>query len=135
MRTNAGRAVVAAAVLALLLSGCFLWPRNRDDTVYEPAPINVAVENRSWNHVTIYVVAGSSRSRLGDLVATSSAEFELPGMFTTRMDLRLVVSPLASRQVFRTDQILVAPGETIHLVVENVLRLSTWSVRGGRAEY
>jgi hypothetical protein len=135
MRANAGRAVFAVAVLALLLSGCFLWPRNRDDSVYEPAPISVAVENRSWNHVTIYVVAGSARSRLGDLVATSSAEFELPGMFTTRMDLRLVVSPLASRQVFRTDQILVAPGETIHLVVENVLRMSTWTVRGGRAEY
>jgi hypothetical protein len=45
------------------------------------------------------------------------------------MDVRLIAAPLASRQSFRTDPILVRPGTTIHLLVESVLRMSSWFVR------
>lgn len=128
-RITAGRAALLV-LLAGLLSGCTLLRRGADDAVvYEPGPIMVAVANRNWNQVTIYVEILGQRRRLGELPGVSDAEFELPGLFTVRTDLRLVAVPLASRQSFRTGDIVVPPGATIHLSVENNLRLSSWVVR------
>jgi hypothetical protein len=128
-RITAGRAALLV-LLAGLLSGCALLRRGADDAVvYEPGPIMVAVANRNWSQVTIYVEILGQRRRLGDVPGVSAAEFELPGVFTARTDLRLVAAPLASRLSFRTGDIVVPPGATIHFSVENNLRLSSWVVR------
>lgn len=126
MRASTGRSVLVL-LLVMLQAGCGVFRRDRE--VFEPAPIMVAVENRNWSQVAVYVVAGGQRQRLGEVVGASAEEFTLPGMFTSRTDIRLVAVPLASRQQFATGVIVANPGATIQLVVENVLTMSSWSVR------
>jgi hypothetical protein len=130
MKESRTTGIAVVLLLGLLQSGCMLWKRG-DAEVFEPAPITVAVENRNWSQVAIYVVAGGQRHRLGEVVGTSAGGFVLPGVFTRRTDVRLIAAPLASRQQYTTSVILVSPGSTIQLNVENVLSLSSWSVRAG----
>jgi len=119
----------ATLLLALLIPGCSLLRRNADDTLYEPAPIAVTVENRNWSQVAVYAEAGGLRTRLGEVVTTGSEEFVLPGVFTHRTSIRILAVPLASRTSYRTEAIHAVPGATIHVTIENNLRLSSWHVR------
>lgn len=114
-------------LVGLLLPACSLLRRGERE--FEPAPIFVVVENRNWNQMVIYAVSSGRRQRLGEVETNTSAQFTLPQLFTARTDLRLIADPIGSRQQFRTDNILVSPGGTINLILENNLRLSRWMIR------
>jgi hypothetical protein len=117
-------------LLALLLSGCTLLRRGGDDAeAYDPGPITIHVANRNWSQVTIYAEIRGQRRRIGEVTGASTVELTIPDLFTARTDLRLVASPLASNQTYRTGNIVAAPGAVIHLNIENDLRLSSWTIR------
>jgi hypothetical protein len=114
-------------LLVLLTSGCSVFKRG--EPASPDAPVTVSVENRGWSQVAIYAVAGGQRQRLGEVTGASSGQFILPPLFATRSDVRLVATPLAGRQQYTTGVILASPGDTVVLTVENVLSMSSWTVR------
>jgi hypothetical protein len=117
-------------LLTLLLSGCMLLRRGEEDgQAYEPAPITVQVANRNWSQVTIYAEIRGQRRRIGEVTGASTAELTIPDIFTVRTDMRLIATPLASNQTYRTGNIVAPPGAVIHLNIENDLRLSSWTIR------
>lgn len=126
-RATMVRAVSVLLILALTQSGCSLFKRNQPGD--PEAPVSVAVENRGWSQIAVYAVAGGQRQRIGEVAGVGSANFVLPPALAGRSDVRLVASPLAGRQQYTTGVILAGPGDTIHLVVENVLSMSNWTVR------
>jgi hypothetical protein len=127
MRTT----TLAATLIAVLLltAGCARFRQTNDDPDREPQPITLLVENRHWNQITIHAQSGTMRQRIGEVTPASSAEFELPIAFSLRGDLRISVSPLASREVYRTEPIPAPEGGTVYLVVEAQLRMSSWTFR------
>jgi hypothetical protein len=125
---NAARGATLVLLAALLHPGC-TFLRRGEEPVYEPAPISVVVDNRNWSQVVVYAEIRGMRRRLGEVNSASSSELEIPELFSQRTDLRLVVTPLASSESYRTGVIVVAPGATVQLTVENNLRLSSWSLR------
>jgi hypothetical protein len=55
--------------------------------------------------------------------------FRIPvGMLGGAGDVTLVARPLASRTAYRTDRLMVAPGQRIDLRLENNLQLSNYAI-------
>lgn len=100
-----------------------------------PAPrrvnTTVAVENNNWSAMTVYVLRGSSRVRLGMVTSMSSAVFKIPAsLLNTGADVRLVADPIGSSQVFVSPNVQVREGERIELSLQNHLAVSSVSVWG-----
>jgi len=126
-RTTAG---LAAALIAAHLHTACLVGRNRDGTSAS-APNNeliVAVQNNNWSDVTIYLLQGGRRVRLGTVASQERAVFTLPGAHGGAGSFRLLLDPIGGN-AYLTDPIPLRPGDVLDFVIENNLRLSTWSVR------
>ena len=126
-RTTA--ALAAALIAALLQAACFGGRQKDGDAV--PAPNNelvVAVQNNNWNDVTIYAVQNGKRVRLGTVASRERAVLTLQGAFGGAGSFRLLLDPIGGN-AYLTDPIALRPGDMLDLVIENNLRLSSWSVR------
>lgn len=117
-----------AALVGLLagLTGC---AGGRDAEPGSPvaAPsTQVRVVNHNWMDVTVYAVAGSYRLRLGTVVTSNSAVFDLPTSLVERSGrLRLLVDPIGTNRRHMTGPILVNAGDRIDLDVKNHLAVSS----------
>jgi hypothetical protein len=95
----------------------------------------VRVTNHNWADVVVYAVRYSTRYRLGMLATNQTLEFRLPsGAMSGSGDLRLLVDPIGSREVFTTQSISVAPGQWVDFKIENHLAISNWAVWNRRGE-
>lgn len=123
---------VATVLLATLLVGACVWPFGKKDEeqVEEltPQPITLHVTNHNWADVVIYILPSGSRIRLGSVVTGQQVDFVLPPDYTPNGAMSLLVDPIGSRETFRTGTILVSPGQRVHLVIENQLSTSNWSI-------
>jgi hypothetical protein len=129
MKMRSRTLVHTLLAVLLLTTACGRFSRAAGDPDVEPVPVMLVVENRHWNQITVHATSGTMRRRIGEVTPATTAEFELPLAFSLRGDLRLSVSPLASRETFRTDLIPASGGTTVHLTVETTLRLSSWTFR------
>lgn len=77
-------------------------------------PVNVEVENQSWNAVHVYVLAGGQYQSLGQISSQNTQRFEVPrGMLGQRKEIRLAADPIGSREGFISDRIFVEPGDVV----------------------
>lgn len=89
----------------------------------------VRVANNNWNNMTVYVVRGSSRHRLGTVTSMNTETFRIPAAFLTGTDaVRLVADPLGSSDTYTTPTVQVQPGEEIEFDIENHIAISSVSV-------
>ena len=73
----------------------------------------------------------SSATVQNEPLASSSRTtvLKLPNtLITSNGMLHLLLDPLGSRNTFRTGAIMVNGGQQVRLLIENELRLSTWTV-------
>jgi hypothetical protein len=89
----------------------------------------VRVTNQHWATVSVYLIHGGARFRLGTLSSMAVEEFRVPPGLATIGDLRLLVDPIGSRDVYVTDYTFrVSPGEVASFNIANYLPLSSISV-------
>ncbi|HET9581410.1 MAG TPA: hypothetical protein VFP76_01155 [Gemmatimonadota bacterium] len=113
-------------LICLLAAGCVSDEARRR----QPAgPVTVIVTNHNVLDVTVFGVAGSQSQRLG-IVSTSATEsFQLPRGLFTASGLRLLIDPVGAAGGVLTDELQVAPGDTVSLTVMPILSASTTAVR------
>ncbi|MEX2283054.1 MAG: hypothetical protein WEE89_11275 [Gemmatimonadota bacterium] len=120
--------VLGLLVLSMGLSSCALFKKREQTRSDEP--VTLQVENRNWSDIVIYAMVNGTRTRLTNVGATRSVTIRLPqALMASSQMLELVLDPLGSRSAFRTGGILVNSGQRVRLLIENELRLTTWSVQ------
>lgn len=118
-------AVPLAAVL--LLGGCASAGGTADGAGEESGQ-TVVVENHGWETVRVYAVRSNARLRLGTVRPMNTERFRLKaGMVTPQGYLRLALRPIAGPEHL-TDPVSVSRGGVIHLDVQDVVQMSSFSV-------
>jgi hypothetical protein len=91
--------------------------------------IRLAVVNRHWLDVTIYVVHDGQRTRLGVAGGSASTEMSLPPrLLGVGRELRLLGDPIGSAEYAVTEPIFVQPGQFIEWQLDSGLERSTVGV-------
>jgi hypothetical protein len=98
-----------------------------------PNPVNggttLVVRNDNWNDVTIYLVRGSMRTRIGSVIAMGQAEFKIPAAYVVGVsDVTLQAAPTGSNESYISPSIMVFPGAQLTLTVGSALTLSHFAV-------
>lgn len=112
MRSHFKAMLVTAAVMAG--AGCH---RNQVDTEVDPStPTILVVDNQAFNDMTIYVLEGGRRVRLGLATGNSQTRFTLPKYLVRPLtQLRFMADPIGSNRTPVSDEIMISPGEEISL--------------------
>jgi hypothetical protein len=93
-----------------------------------PEP-RATIRNYNWRDVTIYLVRGPTRTRLGFVNAHDSRTFVLPRALMPTGTVRLMVDPIAASGGYVSDEITVSPGQVVELAVMPYLGMSTFAIR------
>lgn len=103
--------LTAAAALAF---GC---GRNRVQTEIDPDAATVlVVDNLAFPDMTIYVIDGARRIRLGMAGGLAKTKFTLPKyLVRSATSLRFQADPIGSARAPISDQITVTPGDEVTL--------------------
>lgn len=122
------RAFALAAVLAcpLALPSCALWKSSAD----EEQPVTetmLTVENRHWSNVTVYVMRGKARVRMGTVTSMNTMRFVIPAVIVNNVvDIRLVADPLGA-DPFTSEPIVVGPGDHVEFrLTHQLVQSSIW---------
>jgi hypothetical protein len=128
-KKRAGRAVGLSLLMALTVLGC----RKRDaETRPAPdpnTPVPVQIENHFMGDVTIYLVRGSLRQRLGMVTALGSAEYTFPWRWLSQSGTsRLMAYPVAGARAQLSEPLILQPGQWIKWTLEADLDRSSMAV-------
>ena len=102
---------------------------NPDEPHPSDSPVRVEVTNRHALAVEVYAMGHGVTRRLGTVHPGMDAHFVIPANITTSGAVELEAAPAASRQRFRSGQLLLAPGTIVELVVAPQLFNSTATLR------
>jgi hypothetical protein len=126
---RAARKVGLCLLVLLMVAGC----RKRDAEV-SPAPdpntpVPVEIENHFMGDVTIYLVRGSLRQRIGMVTALGSATFSFPWRWLSQSgSSRLMAYPVAGARVHMSDPLILQPGQWIKWTLQADLDRSSMAV-------
>jgi hypothetical protein len=128
-KKRAGRAVGLSLLMALTVLGC----RKRDaETRPAPdpnTPVPVEIESHFMGDVTIYLVRGSLRQRLGMVTALGSAEYTFPWRWLSQSGTsRLMAYPIAGARAQLSEPLILQPGQWIKWTLEANLARSSMAV-------
>lgn len=81
-------------------------------------PTTVAVDNRSFSDMTIYLVEAGSRRRLGTATGVSTTVLTIPASFVSLgRELQLLADPIGGRRAAVSNRIFIRPGEQVTLTI------------------
>lgn len=106
--------------LILLLAGCHSTARSDEAS---PAPeqtsATLQVENRAFSDMTVYVIDGVQRQRLGVARGNATTSFTLPDRLVRRGtgSLRFFCDPIGGRGLPVSEEIAVSPGDEVELII------------------
>lgn len=130
----AGRSLLAGAMMLSVSTACF-WHRGRkaqsaDDVRQAPVPIPLTVESRFREDVTIYVLRGGQRTRLGAVTAMTTQGFLIPVTFSGDAGgFRLLADPVGSlRSPYASEVMVVQPGQRVVWTLESRLGQSSLGI-------
>jgi hypothetical protein len=84
-------------------------------------PTVVQVDNQGFTDMTVYVVRNSQRVRLGTATGNSKTNFTLPRSVAGGLaSLRFIADPIGGRRNSVSQEITVAPGDTVVLTIPPV---------------
>jgi non-canonical (house-cleaning) NTP pyrophosphatase len=118
---------IALVVLCTAAAAC---GHHRGSTAPQPAgEIALQVINHHWLDVTVYVVHNGERTRIGLVTAATSQTFMLPARIVGQArEISLLGEALGSRDIARTETLVVKAGQTIEWTLESDLRRSSVGV-------
>ncbi|MDP9205837.1 MAG: hypothetical protein M3P12_10345 [Gemmatimonadota bacterium] len=111
---------VAFALLFLGLAACNAF--SRGSGAYDPKqPTVVQVDNQGFSDMTVYAARSSQRVRLGTATGNSKTNFDIPqALISGLTPLRFVADPIGGRRASVSEEITVAPGDTVVLTIPPV---------------
>lgn len=120
------RRIMLAAAAALALGACAPAARNAADNSPAQSRAMLVVDNENYRDVTVYLVGGSTRTRLGSVTSMTTQEFRIPQTLALGVsDLRVEAVPFGTGETFRSHYFRVdGPGQ-ISLKVGQQMQLST----------
>jgi hypothetical protein len=107
------------ATLSALFTMTACYSNNQPDTAAEPEPPTILrVENQGFLDMTIYVVQGYQRIRMGMATGNSITRFTIPKhvMFGLT-DLAFYANPIGGNRTAISQQITVSPGDEVVLTI------------------
>ncbi|MBI4499680.1 MAG: hypothetical protein HY700_00830 [Gemmatimonadetes bacterium] len=117
------------SIALALLVGSGMWPAGSvAPRAAEPDKATVSVTNRNLLDVDVFALVGGERYRLGAVVTSQSAVFDLPARAIGSSDVRMAADPVGSRETYTSEAVTVRDGEQITMVVANRLPQSTVTV-------
>jgi hypothetical protein len=102
------------------LAGCASTGATSDRSAPHPELSGLIVRNNNWNSMTIYLVQGGARMRVGDVGGFSQAVFPAKrlSMLAGGIDAFLVARPLAGR-AFRSERLMFPSTGMVVWTIEN----------------
>ena len=109
--------VLAMTGALIALSACSGFRRGAGAT--DPnAPTIVQVDNRGFLDMAVYVLRSAERVRLGTANGNAKTNFRVPsGMVSGLTPLRFIADPIGSTRASVSEEITVAPGDTVVLMI------------------
>ncbi len=111
---------IVFALLFLGVASCNAFSRG-SGTSDQNQPTVVEVDNQGFLDMTVYAARSSQRVRLGNATGNSKTNFTVPssllGGLTT---LRFIADPIGGRRASVSQEITVAPGDTVVLTIPPV---------------
>jgi hypothetical protein len=84
-------------------------------------PTVVQVDNQGFSDMTVYAVRNSQRVRLGIATGNGKTSFNIPsGIVGGLTTLRFIADPIGGRRNSVSQEITVAPGDTVVLTIPPV---------------
>jgi hypothetical protein len=130
MRTRL-RALALSALLGAM-AGCHqsVGARAAEGGGVPEGEVTVRVVNHSWLDVTVYIVQGTRRERLGSATATSTTTFTVAlRRLANGGEYRLLGDPVGSRTTVRSEPLLAQDGDVVTWTLEDNLARSSIDVR------
>ncbi|HEU4628496.1 MAG TPA: hypothetical protein VFS08_02085 [Gemmatimonadaceae bacterium] len=112
--------LAAAALLTLAAApACRSTPNGENGEAPTPQPpTTLAVENRSFNDMTIYVLRGTQRLRLGTATGNSTTRFTIPAhLIFGATSLQFLADPIGGSQRPVSESIVVTAGDELRLQI------------------
>jgi hypothetical protein len=111
------RVRVLAVSAALLAAACTGF-RQGSAAIDPNQPTVVQVDNQGFLDMAVYVMRSSERVRLGTANGNSKSNFRLPaGIVSGLTPLRFVADPIGGTRASVSEEITVAPGDTVGLTI------------------
>ena len=89
----------------------------------------VRVQNQNWQDMVVYLVRGTTRTRLGTVTAMNSQTFRVPRASLGASGLvRLMADPIGGGRAYTSEVLTVRPGQRVSLDVGHSLAISFVSV-------
>ena len=109
------RKVAISLGCLIFLAGC---TSHKEAELRSAVKTRVEVENQQFLDVTVFVLRGSQRIRLGTVPALTTRSFVIPENLVVNVKaLRFLADPVGSNQRPVSQEISVMPGETVELVI------------------
>ena len=125
---RATRVVGLSVLVALTVLAC----RKRDAAMPAPdpsTPVPVEVESHFMGDVTIYLVRGNLRQRLGMVTALGTAQFSFPWRWLSQSgSSRLLAYPMAGARSYVSEPLILQPGQWIKWTLQADLDRSSMVV-------
>jgi len=92
--------------------------------------MTVRVVNHNWLDITIYLLQGTHRDRIGVATASSTSTFHIPlRQLSAGAEYRLYGDPVGSRQTVRSEPLHAQDGDVVTWTIEDDLARSSIDVR------
>ena len=126
---RAARRVGWFLLLALTLAACRKGEEPEQPAPDPNRPVPVEIENHYQGDVTIYLVRGSLRQRLGMVTALGTAAYTFPWRWLSQSgSSRLMASPIAGPRAHLSEPLILQPGQWIKWTLQGDLDRSSLAV-------
>ena len=120
-----------AATCALALVACGPAAHESGAGFMPAAPSEkstVLVRNDYLGEMDVYVVLGATRTRLGSVPTSATANFRIPNVLLQRTEIQFQVDPVGPVPPFTYQPIQLRPGNDVELAVAPALTMSSYSI-------
>lgn len=110
--------MMGAAALCLSIAACSHRAKPDEGGSRTREKTTVQVENQGFSDMTIYVLAGGQRIRLGMATGNSTRTFTIPAYLVGGLrPLRFIADPVGSNRAPVSDEITVQEGDEVVLTI------------------
>jgi|SRR4051812_33467703 hypothetical protein len=134
--TRSIAAAAACVLVAVAGSGCSAIRAHPSSVTPEAGAdaidsnfVDLQIDNHNWSDVVIFIVHGSTRSRLGSAHTASTTAFRFPSSFAFANSVSLVAAPVGSPSQFESEHFRVLVGQRVYWSIESNLSRSSLVVR------
>ncbi len=110
------RLISCLLIFVMVLVAC--GTAKKKTAVDERPKTTVRVDNRNWLDMTIYVLKGEQRVRLGQVTGLSAQTFTIPDFVLGALTVRFLADPVGGRGNPVSQEIAIQPGDHIELTIQ-----------------